>query len=43
MSPPNKNKGSFVCFYANVMVEAKVLLLLYDEFVLVDFKNFIVH
>jgi len=39
MSPPNKNKGSYVFFYANVMVEAKVLLLSYDEFVLVDYSN----
>jgi len=43
MSPPNKNKGSHVFFYANVMVEAKVLLLLYDGLVLVVFLNFIVH
>jgi hypothetical protein len=43
MFPPDKNKGSYTLFYVNVMVEAKVFLLLYDGLVLVDFYNFIVH
>jgi hypothetical protein len=34
---PIKTKDLMCFFNANVMVEAKILLLSYDEFVLVDF------